>query len=263
MSKARTDSKVLERVSPSHYALKQVFSKNAIIAWSHRNRFRHARQLLKPHAGKRLVDYGRGDGTLLAAISEEFPDAIGVDPDLGQINDCRRRLAKLPTVRFFTVKEIESTRHEGFYDVVICMEVLEHCVDGEIEKVIGDLWRLTMADGTVIVSVPIEIGPSLLGKHLLRALASWRSLGDYQSRERYTVGELLRSVVATERTRFVRELNLNSSGPFHAHKGFNWRALRTLLRARFEVCETRFSPFDVSGELLSSQAWFVCRRHLT
>jgi 2-polyprenyl-3-methyl-5-hydroxy-6-metoxy-1,4-benzoquinol methylase len=247
-------------VAVGHYARKQLFSKSAIIAWSHRSRFRTARRLLLPYAGKRLVDYGCGDGTLLTTISDIFVDAVGVDLDPRQLDDCRRRFATLPKMRFLTVGESGDGAHDAAYDVVTCMEVLEHCPDSELGKVIDDLSRLVTADGVVIISVPVEIGPALLGKHVMRAIASWRSLDDYKWRDHYTARELLRSVAATNRTMLSRDVSANSLGAFHTHKGFNWRALKVRLCESFEVSDTFFSPFDLFRGLFSSQAWFVCKR---
>jgi 2-polyprenyl-3-methyl-5-hydroxy-6-metoxy-1,4-benzoquinol methylase len=255
---SRAHDRLSGQVPPGHYALKQIFSRSAIIAWSHRSRFRLARQLLEPHKGERLLDYGCGDGTLLAEVADLFPDAVGADPDAAQIEDCRRRFSG--TISFATMPELGDAAHDRAYDVVTCMEVLEHCLDYDLEKAIRELYRLVAPGGTVIISVPIEIGPALLGKHVMRTLAGWRSIGDYKYRERYTLAEVCRMMFATERTAISRPVHINSHGPFYVHKGFNWRMLRTGLRSTFDVRETHFSPFDRFDGLLSSQAWFVCRR---
>jgi hypothetical protein len=47
---------------------------------------------------------------------------------------------------------------------------------------------------------------------------------------------------------------------FHDHKGFNWRVLRALVAARFELVRTLTSPFSWTGPQLGTQVWFVARR---
>lgn len=241
-----------------HYERKQLGSRSFAIRLSHRGRFALARRLIAPFAGRRLLDYGCGDGTFMAQVTDLFPDAVGGDYEPGQVADCRRRFADHPKLRFCTVAELRELA-AGF-DVITCMEVLEHCRQREIDEVLGDLRRLLAPGGTLIVSVPIEIGPALILKQTIRRIAGWRGLGDYRYNERYTLGELLRMTFATSRSAIRRPLYDNAPAlpPFHAHKGFNWRALRVRIARDFALRRTCFSPFRLTGPFLNSQAWFIC-----
>src|SRR5207244_2382990 len=104
---------------------------------------------------------------------------------------CRERLGDLPGVRFAMTSDLGAA-DTGAWDVVTCMEVLEHCLEPERRRIVGELGRLCAPGGRIVISVPIETGPSLLGKQFFRALAGLRGLGDYAHRERYTPLELLR-----------------------------------------------------------------------
>ena len=53
-------------IATGHYAQKQLLSRNPLVRWSHGSRFALARELVAPFAGRRLLDYGCGDGTFLA-----------------------------------------------------------------------------------------------------------------------------------------------------------------------------------------------------
>ena len=112
--------------------------------------------------------------------------------------------------------------------------------------------------GTVVVSVPIEIGPSLAGKQFFRALAGLRRLGDYDHRERYTPAEMVRGVLGRPFDREVFE-GRGADGPFayHGHKGFDYRTLEREFAARFTVTQRLFTPIRWLGPVLNSQAWFV------
>ncbi len=269
-------------ISGGTYARKQLLCKDPVVAWSHGHRFRVAQQLAQTCAGGKLLDYGCGDGTFLALVkdlvyvsrshdpsakrkpSTVFSEALGADVDPEQIADCRARFGAPPGLSFVLTEELADDRHNGAYDVVVCMEVLEHCLEEKREGVLDDLHRLTAAGGTVIVSVPIEIGPSLIVKHVVRALAGWRGLGDYRYRETLTFMEFWKMVFAGERTTIERPVYRTDFAPdrpnaFHGHKGFNWRALRARLRKQFEVQQTLFSPLGWTAGYLSSQAWFVCK----
>jgi hypothetical protein len=124
---------------------------------------------------------------------------------------------------------------------------------------------VTAPGGTLIVSVPIEIGFPLVAKQSARALVAMRGLQEYSTRERYRLSELGRMVFAGAATAFPREEYVGSSGDgrttrFTGHKGFNWRALQQVIAARFEIERRLFSPMPFFGSLLNSQVWFVCRK---
>jgi SAM-dependent methyltransferase len=185
---------------------------------------------------------------------------MGVDLAADQIADCRTRLAPLANLTFRTTSEL-GPPDQGRFDVVTCMETLEHCTDDGVNVALDQCRRLCTADGVFIVSVPIEIGPPLLVKQAVRRVAGWRRLGDYRWAERYPLGGLLRQCFATAATSFDRPIYGVPEAPHHSHFGFNWRRLAVRLRRDFEVQRILFSPFPALGPFANSQAWFVCRPH--
>jgi len=241
------------------YARKQIYCPSRVVAWSHGSRFALALKLARARAGGRLLDYGCGDGTFVAMAHADFRETSGVDVDAEQIEECRRRLGTLPGVQFGMTRDVEHASAHA-WDIVTCMEVLEHCLEDERRRVIEALAQLLVPDGTLIVSVPIEIGPSLAGKQFFRALAGMRRLGDYEHRERYLPLEMIRGVFGGR----VPRLPVERAGPdgpyrYYGHKGFDYRDLETELAARFVIAARRFTPIALAGPLLNSQAWFVCR----
>jgi 2-polyprenyl-3-methyl-5-hydroxy-6-metoxy-1,4-benzoquinol methylase len=168
-------------------------------------------------AGRRLLDYGCGDGTFVAMVHDGFATACGVDVEPDQIAGCRARLGDLPGVRFAMTREMGAPETAA-WDVVTCMEVLEHCLEPERRRIIAELGRLCAPGGLVVVSVPIETGPSLVGKQLVRAVAGLRGLGDYAHRERYSPIEMLRGAVGLPVARIVFQGH-GSEGtfPYYGH----------------------------------------------
>jgi hypothetical protein len=139
------------------------------------------------------------------------------------------------------------------------MEVLEHVV--QLDAVVDRLSRLLAADGTLLVSVPVETGLPLLVKQAVRRVAGWRGIGDYPGTSPYTLAEYWQSVFAGEDQHLIRPVYGRDNGsPFHDHKGFNWMALRARLRARFILDRTVASPVPWLGPHLATQVWFVLRR---
>jgi 2-polyprenyl-3-methyl-5-hydroxy-6-metoxy-1,4-benzoquinol methylase len=244
------------------YARKQIYCPSRVVAWSHGSRFRLAARLAAAAgAGRRLLDYGCGDGTFIALTHGTFGDVVGCDIDGAQLADCRRRLAGLGRVRFIHSGELDGEGHAGIYDVVTCMEVLEHCVDIERVAVLATLQRVVSTAGRVIISVPIEVGPALLGKQMFRAIAAWRGHGDYHHRETYSPRELIAAALA--RPRLARaEYDVETPAGrmrYCGHKGFDWRILEAEIASRFTIDDRRFTPLPGLGALMNSQVWFVCR----
>jgi SAM-dependent methyltransferase len=234
----------------------------AALRWSHGARFRMARRMVEPFAGRRLLDYGCGDGTFLHAVGDLFPEAVGAEVDAFLVDDAARRAGENGP-RFVHTDALDA-EPDGAFGAVVCMEVLEHCTEDTVERVLALLRRLTAMDGRLVVSVPVETGPALVAKQLVRALAAARGVEGYRDRERYTPGEMLRMLAAGPATRIPRpvyEGRFADGAPnrYHGHKGFNWRWIRARLDERFTVESTRFSPLGLLPAGLNSQAWFVCR----
>ena len=139
------------------------------------------------------------------------------------------------------------------------MEVLEHVV--QLDAAIDRLWRLLAADGTLLVSVPVETGVPLLVKQAARRIAGWRGIGDYRSTSSYTLREYAAGLFAGETAHIDRPVyDRDGVVPFHDHKGFNWRALRRRLESRFAIERVVASPLPWIGPRLATQVWFVARK---
>jgi 2-polyprenyl-3-methyl-5-hydroxy-6-metoxy-1,4-benzoquinol methylase len=238
-----------------NYARHQIASPSRVVAWSHRSRFLFGAAIVRELGARRVLDYGCGDGTFLRFVSPLVDECAGFDLEPEQLATARNVCADLGNASFFTASELAA--HERRYDAVFCTEVLEHCLPAAVDKVLGDLSRLVRPGGAVVISVPIETGTVLLGKHAMRTILGLRRVGDYRHNEAYSLPELLTMVFATESSHIERPV-YGGDAPFHSHKGFNWQALAKELRRRFAVDRPRFSPLGWSRGCASSQAWLVC-----
>lgn len=245
-----------------HYARKQLYCKDRLIAWSHQRRFELALQLSRSFAGKTVLDYGCGDGTFLTLLmnSPSSPSrAVGAEVGADQIDDCRKRLGHIPTLSFLPINELDHPDHKHLYDCIVCTEVLEHVVDRA--QALDRFQRLLAGGGILIVSVPVEIGLPLAVKQAARRVAGWRRLGDYAFTERYSWRESVRSFCAGDTQHLERPIYGAAQGrPYHGHKGFNWKVLRREIRQRFKLERTLTSPLSWGGPQLASQVWFVARK---
>ncbi|MEB3310530.1 MAG: class I SAM-dependent methyltransferase [Snowella sp.] len=245
-------------IQEGHYYQRQFDCSCSVIAWSHSSRFKVALQLLgdKP---QKVLDYGCGDGTFLAMAADRIQQGKGVDVSSYMINSCKTRLADIPNVSFAKVDELDPADEQSF-DVVTCMETLEHCLEPSIDIVLKDLARLVSPQGKVIISVPIEIGPTFFFKQVIRWIAGVTSLPEYRDYEVYPLKDALRMVFANHQTKFERPIYTNSDEPYYPHYGFNWRAMRKSVEQYLVVEKTSFSPLGFLGGWFSSQVWFICRK---
>ncbi len=251
-----------ELIQQGHYARKQIGCDSSLIAWSHRRRFLAGVRLASALAGKRVLDYGCGDGTFLAMLMDSPAPpraATGAEIDVRLVEQTRARFAKVTSLSFVHNDELERPEQTNAYDGLVCKEVLEHVVDRE--RVLALFTRLLAPGGILIVSVPVETGLPLLVKQTMRRIAGWRGLGDYPGTSPYTFGELAASVFAGSRQHILRPLHRQPDGfESHDHKGFNWMLLREQIRARFELFQTSSSPVTWLPPHLGSQAWFIARK---
>lgn len=215
--------------------------------------------MVAARAGGRLLDYGCGDGTFVAMVHGGFAETRGVDVEPDQIAACRERLGDLSGVSFAMTRDLDATER-GAWSVVTCMEVLEHCLEPERLRIINELGRLSEPGGLIVISVPIETGPSLAGKQFFRAIAGLRGFGDYAHRERYSPVEMVRAAAGLAVPRVVYEGH-GTTGPFsyYGHKGFEWRDVQREIAGRLSITRRTFSPLPWAGAVLNSQVWFMCR----
>ena len=248
-------------ITEGHFAKKQIFSKDRLISWSHGRRFNVGWKLAQQFSGRRVLDYGCGDGTFLAMLMDQTnapTEARGAELHAETVDDCRERLRR-NNLDFILLDELELPEHTGAYDTIICMEVLEHMVD--VDAVLDRFVRLLAPGGRVLISVPVETGVPLVIKQAARRIAGWRGIGDYPGTSPYTLREYFAGVFGGSRQTITRPVHTDANGrTTHDHKGFNWMAFRQALRKRFTIERTLGSPLTWITPHLGSQVWFIASR---
>jgi SAM-dependent methyltransferase len=109
---------------------------------------RHARdlaRLVRPFLGRRILDAGAGDGSLLAALRALRPGAAVRGIDLAP---------KAPGVAAGDLTALEDA--DASYDAVLCSEVLEHLDPATGRLVLRELARVLAPGGYLIVTTPFE-----------------------------------------------------------------------------------------------------------
>jgi cyclopropane fatty-acyl-phospholipid synthase-like methyltransferase len=107
--------------------------------------------------GKRLLDFGCGQGASTLWMGGMFPDTevIGVELDPDRIELAKRVLAarSLPNVRFHVSPDANSLPPEiGTFDFVMLSAVYEHLLPEERRRVMPLLWSKLKPGGTLFIN---------------------------------------------------------------------------------------------------------------
>jgi len=103
-------------------------------------------------AGKRVLDVGCGGGLLSEAMARRGAQVTGIDlgPQTVEVAELHAIESKLPVSYARESAETHATRNAGAYDVVVCMEMLEHVP--EPDSVLRALHALVKPGGHVFLS---------------------------------------------------------------------------------------------------------------
>ena len=113
---------------------------------------------LRPLAGRRAADVGCGAGLLAAPLARLGAEVTAVDAAPENIAAARLHAEGQGLEIDYRVGGVETL--EGPYDLVTCLEVLEHVADPR--TFVGGLARILAEDGLLILSTPNRTATSRL-----------------------------------------------------------------------------------------------------
>jgi len=211
--------------------------KRSLFRLSHRRRFAYAIDLLEALPNSRVLDFGSGDGYLLELLSAKLPNdnLTALEPLAYLQEEIKARFVVNPIRIITTTTDLP----DHSFDRIACLEVLEHLQPDDIAKSLRELRRLVTQDGIVVISVPIEIGPSALLKYLAARLLTG-------SDRRHTIREVLKVTVGLPVAR-------DRENEYIPHKGFDFRPLRDQVRRDFTIEREIFSPVPFLRGTLNAQ----------
>ena len=129
---------------------------NLLSRWVFWRRLKHVLRRLPEPRGETCVDFGCGFGLLLPALATRYSEVVGVDlvPDLSRayLERWSERSGEfLDGVRIRSSLE-DSGLGEASVDVMIALDVLEHCDD--LGAVLDSMRRLLRPGGLLLVTGP-------------------------------------------------------------------------------------------------------------
>ena len=104
---------------------------------------------LKLKTGERVLDEGCGMGFVIGNINAK--ERYGIDIEPSHISQAR---ARYPEVNF-SVRSVEDTGfQDGFFDLILCLDVIEHTEDDV--KVVREAYRILKPQGSLVLSTPVK-----------------------------------------------------------------------------------------------------------
>lgn len=100
---------------------------------------------------RNILDYGCGEGRYIGVLKEYFPESAIYASDISEIG-LQIAKEKHPYVRYITMDEESLDIEDNFFDLIICIEVLEHVEN--IKRATGEIERLLRRDGMTILTTP-------------------------------------------------------------------------------------------------------------
>jgi SAM-dependent methyltransferase len=234
---------------PRDYAEQTYASPYWIVRYPHQRRFARAVELVHRCLPETVLDYGAGDGEFLRMLlggSGPFPSKlIAYEPVMADLLQQRTESLR-PEV---LILDEYDDLFAATYDLIVCLGVLEHMPMPEREKFYGLCEERLNPGGRCVIDVPVEIGPSLLVKHIGRRLLKGRP-------SEYTLPDLIQRALGRKVVDPARHDPRSRETWILHHRGFDYRSLREELKQRFVLEQSFATPLKGLPPWLGNQEVF-------
>jgi SAM-dependent methyltransferase len=191
-----------------------------------------------------VLELGCGTGKTFATINAGHAITyVGIDKDKNAIAAASARYGDLAHAKFISGSAADVS-HYTKADIVFALETFEHIRERDVVRIVEHVCA-EVRPKLFVVSVPVEIGPSVWIKNLGSRLMGY-------SRPEYTL-----------KSSFWAGLyNLNRV-PVHknGHAGFNWYWLEQTIRHNAPIRETRSLPYRWLPKMMTPTVMFVAEPH--
>ena len=119
------------------------------LRYEHMHRYAMAQSLVD---GRRVLDFGSGEGYGTAALASRAASVTGVDIDPEAVAHALAKYETVLNVSFEAITDNRLPYPDGSFEVITCFEVIEHVPDPN--AVIAEIARLLSTDGVLLISTP-------------------------------------------------------------------------------------------------------------
>lgn len=208
----------------------------------HRGRYKWINKAIIKHkiTGNSILELGCFDGKVIGFLPDTPKRYLGLDANWeGGLEIAAELWKDFPEYEFRHCNDPKMMKlGDEVFDVSICLETFEHVPPEMVEPYLERLASATR--NLVFISVPNEIGPIFIMKHLIKCLVG--------EGDRYSFSELFNQSLGRV-DRVLRD----------QHKGFSWKEFESTVSRHFDIlCVDGISPF-IAGPYLSFGVGFVAR----
>jgi ubiquinone/menaquinone biosynthesis C-methylase UbiE/peptidoglycan/xylan/chitin deacetylase (PgdA/CDA1 family) len=114
-------------------------------------------ELLEDRKGGKALDIGCGPGVMARHLTDRGFEFYGVDISSEMISRCKEDFAPLRNARFSVGRVEKLNFPDSFFDVVLCMGVVEYIEDDE--DAVKEISRVAKRGATVIITLPNRTNP--------------------------------------------------------------------------------------------------------
>lgn len=228
---------------------------SSLTRFAHRSRYQKICDVLSKQKYEKVVDMGCADGWFLNMAYQRglVSSGLGIDIDANMLASCREKFREVEGFSFIHPSEVTRSLFQTC-DLAICTETLEHV--SSPQEIIEQMLLFCKNGAQVIISVPIEVGPSVIAKQVGRFLAQKR--GASYGYEKYDLRELMQAGVFWNTSKINCSQN-DSENSEKGHKGFDYRKIDALIRNKLKVERMEYSPISFLGRVLNSTVYWICK----
>ena len=201
----------------------------------HLARFHWLKKIIQIYCPKYLTIFELGchDSKSLLFLPYLPLEYLGVDADWeGGLNIAKKKYKEIDEYKFLKSKNIQDFPIlKNKFDLVICLETLEHLPPEDLERYLLKLSNLIKE--YFIITVPNEIGFIFLIKYLIKLILNLNP-------DKYSILEIYYQFIGK-----VEEVKRNN------HKGFSWLKLVEILEKHFEIVKIEGIPFSFFPKFLN------------
>ena len=215
--------------------------------WAHKRRYLDAMRLLAFAPTDTFLDYGCGDGYLLSLVARILPrgNIVGYEPSPSMYAVARQALGG----EFDIIRDFAAIRNRSF-DKIACLETMEHLPPKRLDEALRNLANILSPHGTLLISVPIEIGLSAFVKNTFRIM--------WGNTDNITVRTYIRSVLGLP-CNMANPAFLDGLEYIFPHTCFDYRKFEGELGNYFSIAMRKFSPIMLLGGLLNNSVFYLCK----
>ena len=143
----------VNRPIPGDYQYRALTRGPATQRFWHQRKLELLRTLGLPRAGTRALDLGCGSGVVAHFLAEQGASVDAVDTNEDAIRFARGQFAR-DGLRFHLVAASEMAFPDASFDLIVCMEVIEHLAVSQVAELLGVVRRLLRPEGVLLVTTP-------------------------------------------------------------------------------------------------------------